>query len=396
MGRKKIPFLEFEKRFNDRSNGEYLYKSGYTHMSGKIKIQHLACGGIFETSPSAFVTVGTECPFCSKKIKNTEIYKKEIIDITDSEYSLESEYISSSDYIVLRHHKCNRTFKTKPDYFYRGNRCPFCCRKNTKYSLEEVNKKLKEIYGEKFIALNITYDSSYKTLEIECCKCGDKRNITFLSAMKGKMKCYNCKKSECETHTATKKESAKERTARLKKEKEMAKYNKYKNETINIHGDTITILTKASTTYDKLKVQCNKCKSIFDTNFKYLKQGKGCPICKISRGERMILEFLQKNNIIFEREFRFKGSEISRLRFDFAIFINGETILIEYDGKQHFSEKEQFGEKDKKSKFKKILERDKRKNKYCEDNNIMLIRIPYTKISIIEEILNNELKNKLQ
>ena len=49
-------------------------------------------------------------------------------------------------------------------------------------------------------------------------------------------------------------------------------------------------------------------------------------------------------------------------------------ILIEFDGEQHFEPVEYFGGEEK---FLIQKERDKRKNKYCEENNIPLLRIPY-------------------
>lgn len=42
--------------------------------------------------------------------------------------------------------------------------------------------------------------------------------------------------------------------------------------------------------------------------------------------------------------------------------------------------------------FEKIKIRDAIKNKYCEDNRIKLIRIPYTEFKNIEIILSQELK----
>ena len=49
--------------------------------------------------------------------------------------------------------------------------------------------------------------------------------------------------------------------------------------------------------------------------------------------------------------------------------------LIEYDGEQHF---EPFGYDKDLSKFISTQERDAYKNQWCKENNIRLIRIPYT------------------
>lgn len=67
--------------------------------------------------------------------------------------------------------------------------------------------------------------------------------------------------------------------------------------------------------------------------------------------------------------------------FDFAIFNNERIIsIIEYDGIQHF----QNGH------FKTLLEitrkNDLLKNKYCFNNNIPLIRIPYDEEYTIDDL----------
>jgi len=61
--------------------------------------------------------------------------------------------------------------------------------------------------------------------------------------------------------------------------------------------------------------------------------------------------------------------------------------LIEYDGIQHY--KPTFGEKS----FVLTKNNDKIKTKYCLDNGIKLIRIPYWEKENIEEILQKELIN---
>ena len=60
---------------------------------------------------------------------------------------------------------------------------------------------------------------------------------------------------------------------------------------------------------------------------------------------------------------------ISKLFFDFALFIQGKMILIEVDGQYHF--KDYYGNLDEQ------LKRDEIKNRYCNKHNIPLIRIPY-------------------
>ena len=89
-----------------------------------------------------------------------------------------------------------------------------------------------------------------------------------------------------------------------------------------------------------------------------------------SISSKQIKEILTENNIYFEREKIFK--ELGRLRFDF--FLPEYDTLIEYDGIQHFKPIEFFGGE---SQLEYVQSNDSKKNQFCTDNNIRLVRIRY-------------------
>jgi hypothetical protein len=112
-------------------------------------------------------------------------------------------------------------------------------------------------------------------------------------------------------------------------------------------------------------------------------QGKGCKKCKISKGEFIIAKILSKEGIEYIREKTFDDCKhIKLLKFDFYIRDIGsmrivDAILIwiiEFDGEQHFRPISRFGGY---KKFVETVKRDHIKNKYCRDNKIGLIRVPY-------------------
>lgn len=76
-------------------------------------------------------------------------------------------------------------------------------------------------------------------------------------------------------------------------------------------------------------------------------QGQGCPICKQSKGEKIVEEILIKYNIPFKREVTFTTNEIVRntkkFRIDFVINKNDVLYFIEYNGLQHYEPIEFFG-----------------------------------------------------
>ena len=99
--------------------------------------------------------------------------------------------------------------------------------------------------------------------------------------------------------------------------------------------------------------------------------------CIVSKGEAEIRRILNLNNIIYEEQKTFETcrSPLTNryLRFDFYI---NNSHLIEYDGEQHFiSENRGWNTKEH---FIEIKYRDNIKNQWCKENNIPLIRIPYT------------------
>lgn len=118
--------------------------------------------------------------------------------------------------------------------------------------------------------------------------------------------------------------------------------------------------------------------------------------CLSSKGEKKIIEILNRNNILFEynKSFQPMNKDINRkLRFDFIIYNNDNTVnrFVEFDGIQHkvgmvggyWSHAESL---------ETIKERDNLKNQWCLDNNYTLIRIPYSRLEklCLEDILGNK------
>lgn len=103
--------------------------------------------------------------------------------------------------------------------------------------------------------------------------------------------------------------------------------------------------------------------------------------CAKSRGEEKLLKLFIDNQIAFIYQKKFDNCifpETNRqLIFDF--YLPDYHLLIEYDGEQHFRSihNDLFD-------LKSIQKRDQYKNKWCKENNISLIRIPYTDFDKID------------
>lgn len=104
-----------------------------------------------------------------------------------------------------------------------------------------------------------------------------------------------------------------------------------------------------------------------------------CGCLTLSHGESRIREILDTAKIPYQTEVTFSDcifpDSQGLARFDF--YVNNQ-YLIEYDGIQHF-ECDNFNKSwNTKEHLVKTQQHDLYKNQWCKNNNIPLIRIPYT------------------
>lgn len=161
------------------------------------------------------------------------------------------------------------------------------------------------------------------------------------------------------------------------------------NKNISFSPDKISIGS-----HEKIWWICKKCNYSWEailSNRARVKKASGCAKCNRSKGENKIEEFLIKNNIKYQTQYRIKECKNKRaLPFDFAVWINNKLILIEYHGLQHYKLTSGFYACPKKLKIRQ--KRDKIKVKFCKKRNIFLLIIPYTKFYNIQNILINLLE----
>ena len=135
--------------------------------------------------------------------------------------------------------------------------------------------------------------------------------------------------------------------------------------------------------------KCRECGNLFNSSLERFTQhgGQVCKSCSNyeSYGEKRIRYYLENHNLEFEQQKWFADCKDKKpLPFDFYLLLY--NTIIEFDGRQHFMNVDSF-----KHGVKYVALHDEIKNKYCHTHNIKLIRIPYTEITKIDSILNNEL-----
>ena len=128
----------------------------------------------------------------------------------------------------------------------------------------------------------------------------------------------------------------------------------------------------------------HRCGFIFSKNAERLLDS-GCPKCnkKMTKGEKEILEWLQNHKIIFIYQY---FQKINNKNHFFDFYLPEKKIIIEYDGIQHTEPVPYFGGE---RQLEKVKDRDKQKEEWCKNNDITLIRVPYTELGHISTFLES-------
>jgi len=353
---KKFTTEEFIIRVNKKHNNKYDYfLVDYKNIMTKIKIicpKH----GEFEQIPNDHLN-GFGCSKCSNTYSPTT---REFIEKVKKIHN-NNKY----DYSKVNYEKANEKviiicpehgeFEQIPDSHLRGRGCPKCVNKNV--TTKEFIKKAKKIHGEKYNYSLVNYINNHLKIKILCPEHGIFEQIpnTHLNGC-GCLKC---------THN----------NILLNKKNFIMKAkiihnNKYEYSLVeykNAHTNIIIICPKHGEFKQTPSCHLN---------------GHGCSICKESKGEKIIRNFLTKNNILFERQKTFNGCKGKRRKLAFDYYLPEKNILIEFDGKQHFEPVKRFGGE---KVFKETKINDNIKNQFAKENNINLLRISY-KDDIIKKL----------
>lgn len=344
-----------------------LLESEYINAKTKMKYHCRICDN-YDSISWQIIQRGCGCSICAiQKIKDKQKLDIEFVKSEFIKYGftlLDFNYKNTGTPLSCIC-KCGELTETTLDAVRRGSGCMKC-------GIESRSKKSKLSYDfvkdyflqYRYILLEDTYVNWETKMKYRC----DKGHINYMhwNAFKNGSRCPDCSPQY------------KKKTIEFVRN-EFEKYGYKLLDDVYINNET------------PLNYKCPKghMGKITWANFQF---GQRCGKCDESKGERKIYDYLKVNNIIFIREYKFKGCKNKKsLPFDFAIFNdNNLYCLIEYDGEFHYKSIEIFGGEDR---LEYLQQNDQIKNKYCQDNNIKLIRIPYWDFDNIEEILDKELHN---
>lgn len=342
------------------------------NYSTKVLIKCNKCGYEWMVLPSNLIGRKSGCPECMKKVVSEtkklthDDFIKELELKAPNRYTLLTQYIDSVTKISVRCNIDRYEWITLPGNLYKG----VCtqCGKKVRRTNEMFVDEVKEKYGDEYAVLG-EFISARRKVRIKHNTCGTEWDITPDKFLNQNRKCPKCYGHFLKGH------------------------QQFENDINTKYGDRYSILGEYVNSKTHLLVRCNRCNIEWMITPDNLLRGYGCPACNVSKGEDKIKEFLNKENIKFKFQYTFKdlyGEYGKPLRFDFAIFQNNKLkCLIEYDGKLHY----ELGGIQTQEKFDLQKSYDEKKNRYCENNNIQLYRIPYWDEDNIPNILEGIFKN---
>lgn len=320
------------------------------YIGSKIKILHKCKIDNYEwfATPSNILQ-GTGCPKCEKSNKKThEKYVKEVKEI-NPDIEVVEQYKGSEIKIL---HKCKidgTEWMARPNNILNGRGCPVC----GKMSQQQQRRKLHEEYIKEVEKINpdIEVIGQYVnnfTKILHRCKIDRYDWMVNPNNVLSGNRCPRCINKE-----------------RYTQEEYVKKVEKL-NSNIEVIGHYIDSHTKIS--------HCCKI-----DGFKWyatpnnILNGKGCPKCNQSKGEKTVFNWLDEHKVVFQQQKKFDDcKDKSFLLFDF--YLPDYNILIEYNGIQHYEPVDYFGGQET---FEDQIKKDNIKKEYCRKNNIFLFEIPH-------------------
>lgn len=278
----------------------------------------------------------------------------------NGEYILKSIYTGVDNKIQVQHTKCGRVYEIRASNLLRGDKCAVCYGGRIPIMSHNnfLNKFNAVLQGE--YELLSTYKNSRTNIKVKHNSCGHEFDVNSSNLLRGKSRCPNCFRS-------INKIKSTERFKECVKEKSGNKY---------------TVLSNFTKIYDEVKIRDNTCAHEFTTvAFNLLRPDRSgivlCPVCNPfgkSVGEKVIEDYLIKNNFQYEKEKTFKINN-HNYRFDFLI---NDNILLEFHGVQHFKIANfKKTKEENEQEFKRIQESDTAKKEFAVNNNFIFLETSY-------------------
>lgn len=284
--------------------------------------------------------------------KTQQEWEQEVQDLVGDSYVFLEPYKNDRTKLMYYHIDCGHINFIRSGSFIRGTRCSYCSKIKRNLGLTKTNeqwlKQVKDLAGDEYTFLE-PYKGNHTPIKYRHNLCGYIGKISPANFLQG----HGC--SYCSP------------TRNLSNEDFINKVKK-------LVDNEYTIISEYKTNRQPVVMKHNKCGqtwSVLPVNFL---NGSRCPYCNESKGEKLVQKVLvHAFNLELNNDFYHAYVLPNRLHLDF--YIPEYKLGIEYDGIQHYKPRTYFGGE---KQFKIQQQRDLRKDRYCKEHGIKLIRIPYT------------------
>lgn len=271
-------------------------------------------------------------------------------------------------FICPLHERFGVQEKTVYDFKRFKHVCKYCNHTNLKDVFQEEVSK-----ANPSVKVLSEYTKWFNKVECECLKCGNIWHARPSVILYG----GGCPK--CGREKANK--------------SEMLNFEDVKQRIENANNN-IEVIGEYHGYHSYIKCRCKIDGTIWESPVSHLiAKNSSCPTCNTSKGELKLIEILKNLGYNVETQYIFDDCKyIKPLKYD--AYVSEINTAFEYQGEQHYFPVNFSGKGDEwaKEQFEINQTRDNIKRKYCEDNNIPLIEIPYWEFDNMEYFLLSKIK----
>lgn len=350
---------------------KYDYSKSNAHSCKDKAVFICPIHGEFEQTWDNHVNGGSGCPKCAKCHKYTnEEWIEEASKKHNGKYDYsKTNYVKARDKVIVICHEKDEfgeehsEFEIRAGNHIAGIGCPKCAKKY-RPTTDEWIKKARKVHGDKYLYNKVHYNGSSKKVLITCPIHGD-----FLQEAASHLNGVGCPKCKGGVELSTEEYIDKLRQVHG---------NKYDYSKVNY--------VNAKT---KINIICSRHGVFSQLPYQHLK-GQGCPKCKSSKLENLLIRLFDKKGLRYTYQYKVKNDKT--LYCDFLL--NDYDTVIECQGEQHFIptsfDKNKNINRCKES-YEKILEYDNLKYAYCINNGLDIVYFTIPKYFNTENVNINTL-----
>lgn len=359
---------DFARQFNSVKGDEYTLLSDYVNSRTKVTVRHNVCKNIYSALPKTALKYN--CPFCSKNApKGTQKFTNELNSKYPGQYLVKGNYVNAATPILVKHLKCGRSWSPTPDNILSGrSHCPYCSRESLaqqkRLKTPEIQKRINDLFNNSLVLSDVnSYINGESYLNYTCLICGHHSRAMAKNLLQG----HGCPYCANEHRYDNRRPSFEQIATRAKD---------------ITNGEYILLSGDYKNNTSQLVFKHLECGTTFTSTWlKFSQLATRCPNCRGSFGEQIIKGYLKKHKIDYQYAYIIDDL-IDKRKLHFDFYFPQYRVAIEYDGVQHFDKSSNLYNED-------VIRHDRMKDKYCLDNNILLIRVPYY------EDINSYLDNTL-